>query len=277
MQPDVFIHSEEALRQPAAATLVLIHGFMGSGADWQSVTDEIRPHHPDLRLLMPDLPGHGRTPYTSGDGDFHVFIDGLHQRLQQECRGPVFLAGYSLGGRVAMALATAWPDAYQGLLVESASPGISDAGERAARLAADRQLLDAVLRHPAGSLAREEAQRHFLQSWYANPIFTGFSQWSGYSKLLERKAREDARGWQESMALLSTGNMPDLRPGLSRLRIPAVYVCGNLDEKYCSTGRELARDGRFRLHCIEDASHNIHSPLPGLFYRALTLLWQVAG
>ena len=42
--------------------LVLLHGFGGTGANWDAVLDELSPHH---RLIVPDLRGHGRSTSVS--------------------------------------------------------------------------------------------------------------------------------------------------------------------------------------------------------------------
>ncbi len=45
--------------------------------------------------------------------------------------GPFALAGYSMGGRIALHAALALGDRVQRLVLIGASPGIADAGERA--------------------------------------------------------------------------------------------------------------------------------------------------
>jgi pimeloyl-ACP methyl ester carboxylesterase len=49
------------------------------------------------------------------------------------------VVGYSMGGRLALYLALRHPDRCAGLFLESASPGLEDAGERAARRRADEE------------------------------------------------------------------------------------------------------------------------------------------
>src|SRR5262249_58533233 len=54
--------------------------------------------------------------------------------------GRAVYAGYSMGGRLCLRLALDRPDLVRGLVLLSASPGISDDAERAARRQADEKL-----------------------------------------------------------------------------------------------------------------------------------------
>lgn len=45
------------------APLVLLHGFMGTGAQWDAVLGEFTGHH---RVIVPDLRGHGRSTNPAG-------------------------------------------------------------------------------------------------------------------------------------------------------------------------------------------------------------------
>src|SRR2546425_495440 len=63
-----------------------------------------------------------------------------------ERAGRAVYAGYSMGGRLCLRLALDRPDLVRGLVLLSASPGIADDAERAARREADEELAQEIER-----------------------------------------------------------------------------------------------------------------------------------
>ena len=113
--------------------VLFLHGFMGSSADWREIMAVIGDQ--TFRIAV-DLPGHGASlglppdTYTI-EGATRAVIGTLEEL---EVVRPV-LAGYSMGGRLALYLGLRYPERCAGLFLESASPGLESAGERAARRA----------------------------------------------------------------------------------------------------------------------------------------------
>src|SRR5918993_2233838 len=117
--------------------VLCLHGFMGSAADWQDVATAIGDRASCIAL---DLPGHGGsldlTPETyTMEGMARAVIRTLDEL---EARRPV-IVGYSMGGGLAAYLALRQPERCAGLFLESASPGLESAEERAARRASDEE------------------------------------------------------------------------------------------------------------------------------------------
>src|ERR1700712_4923290 len=110
-----------------ADLLLLLHGFTQTGASWAGVRRALGGRY---RALAPDL----------GAGPWEAELD----RLAALAPGGHVLAGYSMGGRVALALALRHPGPVRRLVLVSASPGLAGAGERAARCAADAALADRI-------------------------------------------------------------------------------------------------------------------------------------
>src|SRR5690606_22573939 len=88
--------------------LVLLHGFTGSGLAW-------RPFAPRLgqlrRVVAVDLIGHGATsaPREAARYAMEEAVLDLAALLDRLGLGTVDLLGYSLGGRVALRFALAFP------------------------------------------------------------------------------------------------------------------------------------------------------------------------
>src|SRR4051794_26310070 len=107
------------------ADLLLLHGFTQTGASWAGV----------LRAL----PGRSRPPPPPlGAGPWEAGLDRL-EVLSADRSVPAVVAGYSMGGRLALALALRRPEQVRRLVLVSASPGLASAEERARRRAADAE------------------------------------------------------------------------------------------------------------------------------------------
>ncbi len=100
---------------PGAPTLVLLHGWMGSGGlNWCRVFE---PLGREFRVLAPDFRGHGRGMRARAVFRLDDCADDLVALLDALHTGPVVLAGYSMGGAVAQLVARQRPDLVAGLVL----------------------------------------------------------------------------------------------------------------------------------------------------------------
>ncbi len=94
------------------ANLLLIHGLGSSGADWEFQVRALERH---FRVIVPDLPGSGCSP--SFEGDFSI-ADCAHVlwALLDHLQVPrANIAGFSLGGAVALEMALQRPQSVDRL------------------------------------------------------------------------------------------------------------------------------------------------------------------
>src|SRR3954463_15869492 len=111
--------------------LVLLHGFTQTRQSWRRTAQALQGRY---RALVPDLPGHGQAAHRTPSFDaVTAYVRAL---------GPerFTLAGYSMGGRIALHDALALPPRGERLVLVGASRGLADPAERAARRAADDAL-----------------------------------------------------------------------------------------------------------------------------------------
>src|SRR5215218_7533272 len=95
------------VRAAMPADLVLLHGFTQTGRSWEPVRHALAARY---RAVAPDLPGHGRfaarRPASFAACDAYLRVLG---------RGRITLAGYSMGGRIALHAALGLAAALRGL------------------------------------------------------------------------------------------------------------------------------------------------------------------
>ena len=85
--------------------LVLLHGWALNLRVWDSLAEELRPH---FRLIAVDLPGHGRSRWSTGRCTPAEQAWLVHQTLEP-ISDRYSLLGWSLGGQIALDLAAATP------------------------------------------------------------------------------------------------------------------------------------------------------------------------
>ncbi len=107
--------------------LVLVHGLGGAAYNFTALGPLLAERR---RVLIPDLPGHGGTAPLSaveslGDLAAHVAAVAEHEEMT-----PTAVVGYSMGGVVALRLASERPDAVSALALV-ASAGIVSLTRRA--------------------------------------------------------------------------------------------------------------------------------------------------
>lgn len=93
-------------------TLVLLHGFGGSGRSFDPVIDDLGAL---ARLILPDLPGHGGSVAAAGSRHPRTAADAVLAALDDAGCERFHLAGFSLGGAVACLIALAAPDRVRSL------------------------------------------------------------------------------------------------------------------------------------------------------------------
>ena len=97
-------------------TIVLVHGFGDNSAGWVAVATALAQEH---RVVVVDLPGHGRSDPDAAPLAFATVYDGLDGALSS-IDGPLVLVGNSLGGWLAAKWTTEHPDRVRALYLVNA-------------------------------------------------------------------------------------------------------------------------------------------------------------
>jgi 2-succinyl-6-hydroxy-2,4-cyclohexadiene-1-carboxylate synthase len=242
--------------------LVLLHGFTGSHASWQHLTKTLSHDHLVTTL---DLPGHGRSEIPSeGAWTFTTVVDDLAWMVESQLGGAADVLGYSMGGRLALALAAIHPERVHRLILESASPGIADDREREVRRLADKQL--------AYRIQRDEIEA-FVAHWEGLPMWESQATLSDDVHLRLRRIRLQQKpdGLAANLRAIGTGAQPSFWDRLPTLRTPVLLIAGELDTKFAQIARQMHEAlPASQLEIVPGAGHAVHLEQPATYVRCIT-------
>jgi 2-succinyl-6-hydroxy-2,4-cyclohexadiene-1-carboxylate synthase len=218
--------------------LVLLHGFTQTRQSWRRTVLALGAGR--YRALVPDLPGHGQAAHRTAS------FDACTAYVRALAPERFTLAGYSMGGRIALHAALALQERIDRLILVGASPGLQDAQERAARRAADDALAERIEAIGVDAFARE---------WGAQPLFAGQPERVAAAAYADR-LRNSPAGLAAALRGLGTGVMEPLWGRLADLRIPVTLLVGERDAKFrASAERMRERLPDARLVVVAGAGH----------------------
>lgn len=225
---------------------MLLHGFTNTGACWQPVLSAGAGER--YRVVAPDIRGHG----TASDV-MPVTLDVVLEDIAALVPGPFTLAGYSMGGRIALHAALAMPERVARLVLVGATPGLADAAEREARAEADERLAAEFESFTIEQLAAR---------WEQTPVLAGLPPEAAAAARADR-LRNTPAGLARALRGLGTGALPSLWDRLGELRMPVALAAGERDSKFVAIAgrmRDLIPDAT--VTPIPDAGHAAHLENP---------------
>jgi 2-succinyl-6-hydroxy-2,4-cyclohexadiene-1-carboxylate synthase len=229
----------------ARPTIVLLHGFTQTGRSWDATIAALGERY---RALAPDLRGHGAAPDARPVSFAAVCGDVLALAPER-----FELAGYSLGGRIALSVALAAPQRVSRLVLIGASPGLADADECRSRRAADEALADRI---------EGEGIEAFAACWSSLPLFAGQASAVAAAAHAERLGQDPA-GLAAALRGLGTGVMEPLWARLGELTMPVALVVGERDAKFRAIAERMAASlpGAV-VHVVPGAGHAVQLEAP---------------
>lgn len=225
--------------------VVALHGFAGTGRTWDAVSGVD---------LAPDLPGHG-----SAAGERPVTFGRCVEHVLRSAPERFVLAGYSLGGRIALHVALAAPERVSRLVLVATTAGIDGEEERAERRRADEALAEAIEHEPI---------EEFAGRWMALPLFAGDPP-EVRAVWREELLRQDPAGLAAALRGIGTGAMEPLWGRLGELTMPATVLAGERDAKFVALGERLAAGLRTTLTVVPGAGHGLPREAPDAVAAAL--------
>jgi pimeloyl-ACP methyl ester carboxylesterase len=234
----------------ARGRVVLLHGMMSTAATWWRVGPALAERGWAVDAL--DLPGHGDWPRSARPLDLDALVDGIAGRLG----GPVdLLAGHSLGGAVAVALAGRHPRTARALALED--PPSRSRDDHAVTLAAGIEADARLVRRDRQQLVRRERE--------ANPAWA--------DEDVEHSVDGIAAADTAALAAGLRGELSwDLPAMVAAVQVPLLVLAARAGDGFVEHGgsalqgpareavRALLPNDRF---VVLDGGHCLHRDLPG--------------
>ncbi|NQE35245.1 2-succinyl-6-hydroxy-2,4-cyclohexadiene-1-carboxylate synthase [Microcoleus asticus] len=230
-------------------TILFLHGFTGNFQDFSSVISLLSKSYCCLAV---DLPGHGETRVIGDESCYNMpnTAQALIQLLDDLQIDKCLLLGYSMGGRLALYMTLHFPERFEKVVLESASPGLKTEKERSHRLEADLQLAQKL---------ENSNIKDFLFNWYDRPLFKSLKNSPQFDKLIETRLANNPLELAKSLRNMGTGNQPSLWEKLAQNQIPILLLAGEYDDKFTTINTKIASlCPAATLEIVPKSGHNIH-------------------
>lgn len=191
--------------------IVALHGNLGSAEDWSGI---------DLQA------GRALNLWDHTGNSLAEMADAVAGELSRDFRSPI-LAGYSMGGRIALHALARHPDRWCGAILLAAHPGLMDAEARRERRATDQIWAER---------ARSWEWERFLALWNAQGVLGPPSPALFQRQLALESNREHIASAFENWSL---GCQENLREALVAFRRPVLWIVGEKDSRFLNLGREM--------------------------------------
>ncbi len=206
-------------------SFVFLHGFAGSPRVFE-------PWRARFGGVAPTILGHGAESEASS---FDEEVDRLAAQVAERATW----VGYSMGGRLALGVATRHPERVARLVLIAAHPGLEDPNERARRRTEDDARAHTL---------ETEGLDAFLRVWDALPMFA--------RRTPPLREGLDAHELARAMRVLSTGATTPRWDTLARHDL--TYVVGEHDAAYRALAAHVsARAPHARVVIVPGADHDV--------------------
>lgn len=221
--------------------VVLVHGAGGNGHSWQRVIDGLSASHSPVAL---DLPGHGRSSGVEGLMTVRDYADFLAHFLDALKMKSAVIAGWSMGGAIAMDFALRYSDRVEALILCATAAKFNIPDDRVKSLWA---------------VMMGRAPQQFLTDGYAQ-------------KTIKERFDIVREGWMEQIKTdprvrytdIRACTQVDLRDAIAKIDKPTLILAGAEDVGTTVADAEIIKN-RIKgshLEVIADAGHMIPREQP---------------
>lgn len=215
---------------------------MGDPSDW----DQVRSEFPQCDVMTPLI-----RPADDWQTGVRQLVDELPPRS--------VIIGYSMGARLALAIALDYPETCAGLVFVSGNPGLDHDFAREQRFAHDCRIAERIDSEPRHS---------FLEYWYSAPVFRSLSADVRLAEI-ERKSARNSEHWSEILRTYSVAKQPSYWSRLAELSMPTLAIAGMQDRKYAHIIERMREIPNIDTSIVDNCGHIVHHERPLVFVRLL--------
>ncbi|MGE6377807.1 2-succinyl-6-hydroxy-2,4-cyclohexadiene-1-carboxylate synthase [Peribacillus muralis] len=231
--------------------LVLLHGFTGNRDTWKFLIPILSERY---TMIMIDIIGHGMStsPAEPERYEMNRVAEDITHILDELHFPKSHMLGYSMGGRLALAFASLYPEYVETLILESASPGLATEQERGIRKQNDKKLAGRIL---------EFGMEAFVDHWESIPLFESQKHLPPKTRasIREQRLANDPVGLANSLLGMGTGSQASYWGNLQTLDFPVLLLTGEFDPKFCDIASSMEKKLRkAEWKIINGAGHAIH-------------------
>ena len=230
--------------------ILLLHGFLGSGRNLASLGRKLSEALPALRVLLPDLSGHGESPMQAAVPSLHGAAEALLElATAQALPQPFAVIGHSMGGRVALKMKSLAPDRVGAAACIDIAPGPMDARQGTLHM-----VFRALRAAPATVSSRQAMRQHFLDAG----VEPSLTDWV----LMNLVPRQGQYGWRFDRDWLAafhrdaTGE--DLWPVAEQHGAALLTVAGGASHYVSAGDAQRLRQAGVQVEVVPGAGHFVH-------------------
>jgi len=223
--------------------LILIHGLADDHRAWRRTMPDLMLRR---RVVLYDLRGHGETSLGTPDCTLRQLGTDLVALMDALDLERADIAGFSLGGTIAMRAAVDRPERVRNLVLVATS---SRVGKSAADWYLERVAM--VERGDPGLRATLDGDTGDVYAQSPQELEDGL--------LIRRQATSDPRGYGNACAAMAALNATPLDPELVRIAAPTLIVASDRDQHCPPKAATIIAAGiaGSKLEVIEGAGHPI--------------------
>ncbi len=200
-----------------------LHGFLGEGADWIPLKDELRKVLPSFDFYAPSLFSHSNSFNFES---FETITESIQNYLQtmsfnNQSVKKVYI-GYSLGGRIGLHLLDSGLFDY--FVFISTHPGLSQIEDQQKRIEADKIWAD---------LVKQLDWDDFIGQWGNQDVLVQSV------KIERQEAHFDRNKLRQALLNLSLGRQENKESIIQKHQNQITWVVGDNDQKFSDLGNEL--------------------------------------